>query len=261
MRNWIRTSSKWGLRSLTLLLAIATVYVVTLIFPYPLFAHQGDFGEFKVYSSQPLPIDLDQTIEDVRSRVKAMEYARPGARCNVFICGDQRLYSFFAFLTRMSPNSLAIGLSAVGNVYMNAERVRRFAAQNSWGIRHSRSEGNTAEVIAHEIAHFNVVKAKGYRASRSLPVWKSEGYAEYQANLAVTRADTLYVFSDRIELLLNAPWDEGSVARWHFEWQLLVEFLGEVKGYGLEDLMDTGLTEEAARREMLEWYAEQQQAG
>jgi hypothetical protein len=46
-----------------------------------------------------------------------------------------------------------------------------------------------AEVIAHEIAHFNSVHALGFRSHLRQPVWKSEGWAEYQANLAPIRAD------------------------------------------------------------------------
>ena len=59
-------------------------------------------------------------------------------------------------------------------------------------LRHTRFEGNLAEVIAHEIAHFNSVRALGYRRHLGQPLWKSEGWAEYQANLAAIRADPDY---------------------------------------------------------------------
>jgi hypothetical protein len=185
-----------------------------------------------------------------------MEYARPGARCRVFICGNQGLYSFFAFLTRRSSDSLGIGLSLFGNVYLNEPKIRRMAAQNYWGIRYSRFEGNFSEVIAHEITHFNVVKALGYKKTINLPFWKSEGYAEYQANLAPTRADNSYVLTDRIELLLNDEvWSEShSMARQVFEWHVLVEWLAEVKGFGLKELADKRVTEGATWQQMFAWY-------
>ena len=191
-----------------------------------------------------------------------MEYARPGAGCRVFICGEQRLYSLLAFLTRKSSNSMAIGLSLFGNMYLNEKRIRWIAADNHGGIRHSRIEGDFAEATAHEIAHFNVVERLGFWTAKDLPFWKSEGYAEYQANLAMTRADSFYVFTDRIDLLLNdAFWGDESVARRLFEWHLLVEFLAEVKGFGLNDLVDEAVTETFAREEILAWYKEQRSAG
>jgi hypothetical protein len=91
-----------------------------------------------------------------------------------------------------------------------------------------------------------------------MPFWKSEGYAEYQANIAPTRADSLYVFTDRIDLLMNTAFWGGdeSIARRLFEQHVLVEFLAEEKGYGLEELYDDSVTETSARQEMLAWYEE-----
>jgi hypothetical protein len=154
---------------------------------------------------------------------------------------------------------MALGLSVFGNVFVNQQKVLRVAAHNSRGIRHSRFEGDFGEVIAHEIAHFNVVKAVGFRNAIAVPFWKSEGYAEYQANLAPTRADSSYDFTERIDLLMDrAFWgSDDSIARRLFEWHLLVEYLGEVKGFGLNDLIDEAVTEASVRDEMLEWYEEQ----
>jgi hypothetical protein len=227
-----------------------------LAYPVFLFDHKQSFGEFTVYSNRPLPADFGEVIEGARARVTAMEHARPGARCRVFICESQRLYSFFALLTRRTSNTMGIGLSVFGNMYLNEPKIDRIAASVRGIIRHSRFEGNFAEVIAHEIAHFNVVKTLGFRRAVKLPVWKSEGYAEYQANVAATRADSSYAFTDRIDLLLNdAFWGSGnSPARQLFEWHLLVEFLAEVNGYKLEDLIDEAVTESLARDEMLAWY-------
>ena len=136
-------------------------------------------------------------------------------------------------------------------------------ATNFAGIRHSRYEGNLAEVIAHEIAHFNVVERLGYRAAIDVPMWKSEGYAEHQANLATIRADTSYSFVERIDLLQNIEfWGAvDSMGRLLFESHLLVEFLADHQGIGLEELYDPATTEGAARDAMLRWYERERQAG
>jgi hypothetical protein len=256
-----RAAGKWILRVLLLLVVLGTLYVSTLAFPNPAFAYKGRFGEFTVYSTQPLPVEMGRVLEGTRQRIASMEHASPGAKCRIFIC-DSRRYSLFARLTRRAANSMAIGLSAFGNVYVNDPKVSFIAAHNVGRIRHSRFEGNLAEVIAHEVAHFNVVRKLGYRASLRLPVWKSEGYAEYQANLAATRADSAYDFCERIDLLRdNAIWGrDGLPSRRLFEWQLLVEFLAEERGFDLADLVEGGVTEAFAQHEMQAWYEEQRSA-
>jgi hypothetical protein len=245
----------WGLASLAILVGAA---VALLAFPHPFFRHEEVFGKFTVRSNRPIPAHFGKVIEDVRNRVAMMENARPGASCRVFICHDPRYYGVVAFLTRRTPNSMAIGLSAFDNVFLNDAKIQRMAAHNPAGIRHSRFEGNVAEVVAHEIAHFNVVDSVGYRASLRMPLWKSEGLAEYQANIAATRADRNYAFTDRIALLQDESlWGSNSIARQLYESHLLVEFLYEVKGFGLADLLDDAVNETTTRQEMLAWYADQ----
>jgi hypothetical protein len=91
-----------------------------------------------------------------------------------------------------------------------------------------------------------------------MPVWKSEGYAEYQANIAATRADETYDFSARVDLLLDDNfWGRGnSVARHLYRWHLLVEYLATEKGMGLDDLVEEGVSEEGVYRDMLAWHRE-----
>ena len=251
-----RKIGKWSLRSFLLLVAVAGTYVAILAYPRPLFAYHERYGEYSVYSDKPLGGQLEVAIASVRTRVAAMEHGDPGAGCRVFICSKQTLYSLFTNLARRGSNSLAMGLYVFRNVYVNETKVARNAAGNNAGIRHSRYEGNLAEVIAHEIAHFNVVKELGFRKWFAQPMWKSEGYAEYQANLAATRADEGYDFAGRIDLLMDdSVWGRGSsLARRLFEAHLLVEFLAEERGFTLQKLSEADVTEQYARREMLAWY-------
>lgn len=253
-RFFRRASVRWLLRGLVALFILVALYIVVLAFPGAAFAHKGRFGEFVVYSTQPLPNDLDRVLEELRVRVASMSHAEPGAECRIFIC-DARRYAAVAFLTRRGSDSIAIGLSVLGNVYVNQAKVRSLASHNPLRIRHSRYEGNLTEAVAHEIAHFNVVRHLGYRASTRIPVWKSEGYAEYQANLATTRADPGYRFIERIDLLRNDDaWGDAHSARRLFSWHVLVEFLAEEHGYDLDALLVEKVTEASARQEMFAWH-------
>ena len=261
MKSRRRTAGKWALRIFLLLVLIAALDVTVLAFPYPLFDNKFEADKLTIYSSVALSDDVEEIAKGVRARVDAMECPQPDAGYRVFICGDERLYSFFAFLSRKSPNSQAIGLSLLGNMYLNGPKIDRIAANDHGGMSHSRFEGNLAFVISHEIAHSNVIKTLGLRTALGLPDWKSEGYADYQAALAGTRADRSYALTDRIDFLLDDSfWGSGrSIARELYEWHLLVEFLAEEKGFGLNDLIDETVTEASARQEMMAWYEEQRE--
>ena len=169
----MRAVVKWSLRLLLALAVLAVFYVAPLVFPSPLFAHQARFGDYRVYSDEPLPADFGRVIEETARRVEAMEHEPRRASPRVYLCASRKRYAFFAFLSRMNPQSLAINLSLANEMFVSMDRVQEFAVRNRGLLRHTRFEGNLAEVVAHEIAHFNSIGALGYRAHLALPVWKS----------------------------------------------------------------------------------------
>lgn len=256
VRPVFRALGKWGLRLILALLVLAALYLLPVLYPTPLFAHQARFGDYRVYSDEPIPGDLSEVVDDAARRLAAMEHVPERSGTRIYLCGSRKRYAFFAFLTRKNPDTLAIGLAVANEMFVSMSRVREFRERNRGRFRHTRFEGNLAEVIAHEIAHFNSVQAMGYRPHLAQPVWKSEGWAEYQANLAAIRGDPSYDLRARIDLLLDDRiWSGGTgVARDLWEWQLLVEFLGELKGYRLAELVRDEVTLPWARRQMMAWY-------
>jgi len=254
----MRRIAKWTIRLLLALLALLALYVGIVVLPTPLFAHSERYGTYRVYSTEPISAELGQVIDDLDRRIQAMEHAPPEASQRIYLCGP-KMYAFFAYLLRMNSESLAIGLTAANESFVSVDRVRIFAERNQGVFRHTRFEGNLAEVVAHEIAHFNSLHALGFRAHVRQPLWKSEGWAEYQANLATIHADPDYDLGRRIELLLDdRHWGRNrrGMARRMWESQLLVEFLGEVKGYRLTDIVSDEVTDYSTREQMMDWYRE-----
>jgi hypothetical protein len=254
----VRRIGKWSSRLGLALAVAAALYIAPILYPTPLFAYGERFGEYRVYSDEPIPADFARVIEEAARRVGAMEHAPDRAAPRVYLCRSRKRYDFFAFLVRKNPESLAIGLSVANEIFVSMTRVREFEASNRGRLRHTRFEGNPAEVIAHEIAHFNSARALGFRPHLAQPVWKSEGWAEYQANIAAIRDDPTYDLAERIDLLLDDAYWGGrhGVARQLWEWQLLVEFLGEVEGLRLVDLIRDEVTLDSAREQMMAWYRE-----
>lgn len=254
-----RTMLRWSLRLLAGLLLAITVYLGALFYPSPLFAYSARFDGYTVYSDAPLEADLGPAIGDLSRRVAAMDAGPAGGTHRIFLCHSRRRYAFYAFLARLGPESLAIGLSVPNETFVNMPRVARFAALNGGRLRHTRFEGNLAEVVAHEIAHFRARRGPAPLVHRRQPLWKTEGWAEYQANLAAIRADPGYDLRARIDVLL----DDGYWRRWHrgarnmWEAQLLVEYLAGVKGYGRAALAHDDLTQDDALADMMGWYREE----
>jgi hypothetical protein len=253
----IRKIAKWALLLLSALIAVAALYLAIVLLPAPLFAHGADYARYRVYSDEAIPDGFDTVIDDLDRRLRAMEHDPPEAIQRIYLC-KPRKYAFFAFLLRKNPGTLATGLTLANESFVSLERVREFARANAGFLRHTRFEGNLAEVVAHEIAHFNSAHALGLRRHLRQPMWKSEGWAEYQANLAAIRSDPDYDLRRRIDALLDDGYWGGrhGVARSLWESQLLVEFLGEVQGYRLTDLVREDVTEESTREQMMRWYHE-----
>ena len=256
MKSTWRSIRKWAMRCLLAAAVLAVLYLGVLFYPAPLFAYAKRIGSYRVYADEQIPTGMSGVIEDLDRRIAAMEHGAPGGNHRIYLCSSPGRYAFFAFLTRRSADSLAIGLSLPNETFVSMARVRRFAEANHGVLRHTRFEGNLAEVVAHEISHFNSLRALGLRRHLAQPLWKSEGWAEYQANLAAIRADPSYDLHARIDQLLDDDfWTGGAgAARWMWEAQMLVEFLGEVKGYRLADLAREDVTEMFARDAMMEWH-------
>lgn len=263
MRSWVRAIGRWVLGGASVLILLAGLVAAFLAFPDPLFAHVERFDGFTVYADRPHAGGFTDVISDARARIAGMTHARPGRQYRVYVCGDERLYSLFALLTRKTSNSLGISLSVLGTIYVNERKVERLADANRLGIRHSAYEGRIDEVIAHEIAHFDMVRALGFRDAVRFPAWKGEGYAEYQANRAALQGDPSSGLLERLDRYMDDRFWQGGrpYVRTLLEWQMAVQYLVEVEGMDLHEFAEARVTESAARDAMIGWWKAQRPAG
>ena len=246
---------RWAVGVLLVLLAMAALYVGVLVYPAPLFAHHQRIGAFRIHSDQVPSVDVEELLAEVAERLATMEHESRGKTYKVYLCHSLRRYSFFARLTRRTPSSQAIVLSIPGNIFVSMPRLAELAAHQGDLFAHSRFEGNLAFAIAHEVAHSRVVDNLGLDPSRSLPAWKSEGWADYQASLAGIRRDPDYDLAQRIDLLDDPEhWQNPQLrARHLYAWQLMVEYLAEVRSFGFEDLSRSSVTESETWEQMYAW--------
>ncbi|MCP4204347.1 MAG: hypothetical protein GY769_20745 [bacterium] len=251
---------KWVVGMLFVLLMMMALYVAVLVYPNPLFAHHQRAGGFRVYSDRVPSVDVEELVAEVAEGLAAIEHELGSKTYKVYLCHSMRRYSFFARLTRRTPSSQAIGLSAPGNIFVSMPRLAQLAAHRGGLFAHSRFEGSLAFAIVHEVAHFGVIDSLGPDASRSLPAWKSEGWADYQASLAGIRRDPDYDLAQRIDLLDDPNhWQNPRLrARRFFAWQLLIEYLTEARSYRFEDLSRPSVTESETWAHMRAWHRNSQ---
>ncbi|MGB6337405.1 MAG: hypothetical protein WBG96_17510 [Thermoanaerobaculia bacterium] len=254
----IRQIAKWGAVALAAVVVLFGLYLSVFFFPYPLFPHHAELSGFSVYSDREIPEDFELVLDDARRRVEAMKLYRGAKPPRLFICRSQERFVFFIRLAGKSHAGQALVISAAGNVFLSEAGIESIGQRNGGRPLHSRLQGSWSAAIAHEVAHLQMGSAIKARGEGDLAPWKSEGYADYAANLAAAASDPDYDLRNRIGLLLDDnSWRPPveSFDRRHFRWHLLVEFLCSVRGLTFTDLMDEGVTEERAWAEMMAWYA------
>jgi len=257
----IRRIAKWGAVALVVVIALLVLDLSVFFFPYPLFPHHAEHAGFSVYSDREIAEDFELVLQDARFRAEGMELYRGSNHLRIFVCRSQRLFVFLNRLAGKGHGGQALVISVAGNAFFSEQVIESVGRRNGGRPVHSRLEGSWSAAIAHEVAHDLVYSEVGYRKARQIPVWISEGFADYSANLVPARADPDYDFRDRIGLLLDDDsWRStmGYVDRRHFRWHVLVEYLCSVKGLTFTDLMDAGVTEESASSQMMAWYSASQ---
>jgi hypothetical protein len=257
MKISFRRIAKWGLWTLAVVGALFGLYLSVFFFPYPLFPQHLEASGFDLYSDGEIPPDYEDMLRDARIRLEAMELYRNNDAPRIFVCASHELFDFIVRLAGKRFVGQGLLISVAGNAFFSQEMVAEVGRRHGGRPMHSRLQGSLAAAIAHEAAHDLVFTEVGFKNARRLPVWKSEGYADYQANKAAIDGDPNYDLRARISYLLDEdswPPPTGFVDRRHFRWQLQVEFLCGVQGMGFHELMDRAISEEQSRDAMIRWY-------
>jgi len=255
----IRRLAKWGFFGLAAVAVLCGLYLSVFFLPYPAFPHHGEYSGFSIYSDGELPQDIGLVLADARCRVEAMPLYRGGEPPRVFLCRSRRLFALIVKFAGKRHVGQGLLISVAGNAFFSESIIETVGRRCGGRPVHSRLQGSLSAAIAHEVAHDLVFSEVGFRPALRIPVWKSEGYADYSAHLAAAAMDRDYDFGNRVGVLLDDDFWQGSatasIDRRHFRWHLLVEYLCGVRGFHFADLLDEGVTEDSAWAEMMAWYS------
>jgi hypothetical protein len=255
MNPTIRKIGRWGLRLFLAVCFIEALHISTLAFPYPLFRHKLQYDTLTMYSDRQLDSLMTAVLQDVSTRIAEIEIRGPEQRHRIFLCQSHKLYSFFAFLSRVSPASMGLNLTLFGNIFISRPRVDGMRERNIHDFTHSHLEGDLAQVIVHEIVHGCIKKQIGWWPQHSAPRWKQEGYCEYASTIAYARADSVFDFVWRVKKYMDGECASlPAHSRFYYRSHLLVEYLMETEGLTFAGLMDDRVTEQETLEKLRRWY-------
>lgn len=184
----------------------------------------------------------------------------PARHDRVFVFRGRNTFGLYRMLTFSRGVPSGFNLSAFGNSYVCEEVVSELGDATGGIPRFSVWDGDLAHIAAHEIGHQYVIDRIGGRQWRALPHWKQEGLPEYIANIGDIRRDRSRGLVARIAILMDdtrwsvtPPGRRPGWDRAHYEAGLLIEFLLDVQGISLEEVITDRVTRSETRSAMMTW--------
>lgn len=171
MRRWTRRAG----RALLLLAGGFGLYVLLLLQPGMLFAHETRYANVVLHAPQPLPAEAVEVARAAHERIARSPFFSESDVYDVYLCDTQTLYS----LMSLKPGTG--GVSQVyldGNVFLRPSAIERDRLIGPRG-RDVPGDRTLTYYIAHEIAHTMVARRIGRRAYHALEAWQQEGYADH----------------------------------------------------------------------------------
>ncbi len=158
-------------------LGLAAGYFLLLCFPQPLFAYSYSYENLTLYCDEPIPVKADRVLQDAQRRLDLCPLYAGHPRENIFLCDHFWRYEL---LTNLHSNA---GGNAYGFAPENAFLRKADIALNVLFRKDGRTPSGPdrplSYFMAHEITHGLTARFLGFWAASHLPVWKSEGYADY----------------------------------------------------------------------------------
>jgi hypothetical protein len=224
LRRWARRA----LRALLLALAAFGLYVLLLLNPEPLFAHEARFANVVLHAPEPLPARAIEIARAAHERISRSPFYSATDEYDVYLCDTPALYAFVS----LKPGSG--GVSQVyldGNAFLRPSRIER---DRLIGPRGSEVPGDRTLTyyIAHELAHTMVARRIGRRSYHALAPWQQEGYADYVGKGGAFDFDAARAAFRAGERELD-PQRSGLYLRYH----LLTAYALELQGLSPEELL------------------------
>jgi len=235
------------------IIMIVLLCLVVLTTPGLFMPEHKRFRAITVYSELPIGQEVDSIMGEVFERLDAVPIYNQNRKMNLILCSTRDKFAFFSRFTLRDDN--VMGYCTFGNAYLNLELIRELGRRTHGRPKYHTREGSVVHVATHELMHQYLGDDFGEIASRLLPTWKIEGYVEYGVNQYVAPRDSGYTIPDRIDIYQDDSQWNGTAGthRGHYIWGLMMEYLINIKGMSLKQVMADSVTIESVYRHMIAW--------
>ena len=249
--NW----AKWGMIAAGLIFLLIALYVITLAYPQLFIRNHEDAGMVRLYYGNADKTAIAELASRVEWRIQNSGFYDSSLHYNAFYFEKPGNYKFYAFLARVPNPSQGFALSIFGNAFVNAGRIHELGELHNHQPPYSIYEGDPVHILTHEIAHLIISDQIGRSTWKALPHWKQEGLPEYIANSARAKLVDSISLENRIDILQNDfYWDvEYGWDRKHYKSGLMIEYLLDIKGLLLEEIIADSTEHDQVFSEMIEW--------
>lgn len=238
---------------ISVLMVLVLLCLGVLTSPGLFMAEEKQYRAITVHTETPMWSETDSIMVDIFTRLDAVPTYDPHRKMNLILCATQDKFSFFSQFTMRDKR--VMGYCLLGNAYINIDFIKELGERTNGRPKYLTREGSVVHVATHELMHQYLGDAFGEIASRTQPTWKVEGYCEYGVNQFVAPRDSGYTIPERIDLYLDdSQWNPtASTHRPHYIWGLMMEYLINVNGLNLEQVMADSVTRNSVYKEMMAW--------
>jgi len=216
--------------SITAVLVVLS-YVLILAFPQFIFSHHLTYGNYEVWSDQPIAPDISKVLDDATRRLRTSELYEPDRRNKVFFCNTP--WRMFIYSQRFTDR---IGGSAdswlTENVYIRSSDIaaNRIHSPDAGSILDA-DQRPLSYFIAHEITHIMESREFGRLMYILHPEWLTEGYADY-----IGKGGDFSFEENRKLLAENSPLLDHTKSGLYRRFHLEVLFLISKKGMTVKQI-------------------------
>jgi len=252
-------------RLLGVLLIVCLIHAAVIAFPQTIFTNSVQSGAVSVYFDGDNEQAAAHIANEAEWRVRGSGYYDSTFSYKVFLIHNQFVYEYLSTILNLPGKAQGFALSLTGDAFISPSNVLALGNRTGRTPKFSIWEGDTVHTVAHELGHLIISRMLGRNRWKNLPHWKQEGLPEYVANIAAVKADSTQSLSRRYEILQDdGVWSRTAAGKqygWdriHYEAELLVEYLIEIRGLTMEEIASDGVTKADVLAEIAAWTKRQQ---
>lgn len=156
----------------------ASLAILVLAFPQPLFAYAMSHGVYEVRSDRPIDPAMAHVLDDATRRLRTSDLHDPHAAYRIFICNEPWRLWIYSRSTTVGGSADAL---LTRNIYLREADIAANRVIPPSGRLADAEVRTLAYYIAHEAAHVMQSRTFGRLMKFRYPSWLLEGHADLVA--------------------------------------------------------------------------------